>query len=196
MNDGQKEVMEVSREWKALYMNARYSLTRELDKNIRGQAFKKGDSSSKGIVKSSDFRGINRGGYGGHGRGRGRGGGRSESDERQNRNLIQWRNCNKYGHKDVDCWSKPKSGSIHCQHCKKHGHRDVDCWSKPKSEQHCANFSEISKEIIYGLFSLMYEIKKIMFGILTVGARIICVVQDPCSKSLRVNRKEVSDIGE
>ncbi|GJZ61914.1 retrovirus-related pol polyprotein from transposon TNT 1-94 [Tanacetum coccineum] len=54
----------------------------------------KGDSSSKGIVESSNFRGNNRGGYGGRGRGRCRGGGRSESDERQNRNPIQWRNCN------------------------------------------------------------------------------------------------------
>ncbi|GJU58882.1 hypothetical protein Tco_1236648 [Tanacetum coccineum] len=45
----------------------------------------KGDSSSKVIVESSDFRGNNRGGYRVRGRGRGRGGGRSESDERQNR---------------------------------------------------------------------------------------------------------------
>ncbi|GJX68525.1 hypothetical protein Tco_0304252 [Tanacetum coccineum] len=67
----------------------------------------KGNSSSKGIVESSDFKGNNRGGYRGHGRGRGTGGRRSESDERQNRNPIQRRNCNKYGHKDVDCWSKP-----------------------------------------------------------------------------------------
>ncbi|GJS44425.1 zinc finger, CCHC-type containing protein [Tanacetum coccineum] len=74
----------------------------------------KGDSSSKGIVESSDFRGNNRGGYHGRGRGRGKGGRRSKSDESQNRNPIQLRNCNKYGHKDVDCWSKPKSGSIHC----------------------------------------------------------------------------------
>ncbi|GJS44431.1 zinc finger, CCHC-type containing protein [Tanacetum coccineum] len=74
----------------------------------------KGDSSSKGIVESSDFRGNNKGGYHGRGRGRGKGGRRSKSDESQNRNPIQLRNCNKYGHKDVDCWSKPKSGSIHC----------------------------------------------------------------------------------
>ncbi|GJS44428.1 putative gag-pol polyprotein, identical [Tanacetum coccineum] len=113
----------------------------------------KGDSSSKGIVESSDFRGNNRGGYRGRGHGRGRGGGRSEFDERQNRNPNQWRNCNKYGHKYVDCWSKPKSGSIHCHYCKKHGHRDVDCWSKPKSEQHRANFSETSKERLFTAYS-------------------------------------------
>ncbi|GJV30171.1 retrovirus-related pol polyprotein from transposon TNT 1-94 [Tanacetum coccineum] len=36
----------------------------------------------------------------------------TRSDERQIRNLIQCRNCNKYGHKDVDCWSKPKTDSV------------------------------------------------------------------------------------
>ncbi|GKE42540.1 putative gag-pol polyprotein, identical, partial [Tanacetum coccineum] len=137
----------------------------------------RGDASSKGRVESSDFRGNNRGGYRGRGRGQGRGGGRSESDERQNRNLIQCRNCNKYGHKDVDCWSKPKTGSIQCrhcnkyghkdvdcwskpktgsvqcQHCKKYGHRDVDCWNKPKSEQHRANFSETSEERLFMAYS-------------------------------------------
>ncbi|GJT18463.1 hypothetical protein Tco_0877169 [Tanacetum coccineum] len=63
----------------------------------------KGDSSSKGIVESFDFSENNKGGYCGHRRSRGRGGGGSKSDERQNRNPIQWRNGNKYGHKDVDC---------------------------------------------------------------------------------------------
>ncbi|GKE22635.1 retrovirus-related pol polyprotein from transposon TNT 1-94 [Tanacetum coccineum] len=109
--------------------------------STKNKAFQvKGDSSSKGIVESSNFRGNNRSGHRGRVRGRGRGRGRSESDERQNRNPIQWRNYNKYGHKDVDCWRKLKSGSIHCQHCKKHGHRDVDCWSKTEKRATLCQF--------------------------------------------------------
>ncbi|GJY91087.1 hypothetical protein Tco_0506283, partial [Tanacetum coccineum] len=70
----------------------------------------KGDSSSKGIVESSDFRRNNRGGYGGRGRGRGRGEGRSESDERQNflGTPFNGELQTSMATKDVDCGAKQK----------------------------------------------------------------------------------------
>ncbi|GJR90353.1 hypothetical protein Tco_0214364 [Tanacetum coccineum] len=64
-------------------LNAHEDRLNSAQEQTEEKAFQvKGDSSSKGIVESSDFRGNNRGGYRGRGHGRGRGGGRSESNER------------------------------------------------------------------------------------------------------------------
>ncbi|GJZ30759.1 hypothetical protein Tco_0575806 [Tanacetum coccineum] len=82
----------------------------------------KGDSSHNGKTKSFGGREYNRNSN--HGRGRGSGPARDQRDFKS---------------------------SFKCLHCNKYGHRDVDCWYKPKDEQKHVKFAEKSQEESYSM---------------------------------------------
>lgn len=75
-----------------------------------------GESSFKGKAEYSGGRGFGRGGFRGRGRGGGRGrgysGGRGQfGGHRQSKSNIQCHYCKKFGHKELECWSKLRGES-------------------------------------------------------------------------------------
>ncbi|GJZ18531.1 hypothetical protein Tco_0554654 [Tanacetum coccineum] len=99
----------------------------------------KGDSSHNGKTKSSGGREYNRNSNRGRGRGSGPAG-----DQRDFKS------------------------SFKCLHCNKYGHRDVDCWYKPKDEQKYVKFAKKSQEESY-LFMVQYTKQDVLNDVWYLG---------------------------
>ncbi|GJR57044.1 hypothetical protein Tco_1499206 [Tanacetum coccineum] len=100
----------------------------------------KGDSSHNGKTESSGGQEYNRNSNCGRGRGSGTAG-----DQRDFKS------------------------SFKCLHCNKYGHRDVDCWNKPKDEQKHVKFAEKSQEESY-LFMVQYTKQDVLNDVWYLGS--------------------------
>ncbi|XP_074266058.1 uncharacterized protein LOC141588518 [Silene latifolia] len=119
------------------------------------------DSSYKGQTNNYGNQGRGRGGFrGGHSRGRGgRGRGQYGYDGGRGRGQYNYDGGKGIGHTSNSDSGRQNKRKNQCHYCNRFGHKEVDCWDKQKAETNQAKFSEQIEEDESRLFMAYSKIQ-------------------------------------